>query len=96
MGHVFTADGLKIDKRKIEALEHMPTPTDVAGIRRFLGLANYMAKFVPNLSNMALPLRKLTREGAEWQWNKECEEAVQEMKSAVKTAGTLKYFDPKM
>ena len=87
MGHVFTADGLKIDDRKVKALEDMSQPSDVPGVRQFLGLANYMANFVPNLSGMAVPLRKLTQEGLQWEWT---------MKAAVRTAGTLKYFDPKL
>ena len=90
MGHVFTADGLKIDDRKVKALEDMPQPPDVPGVRRFLGLANYMAKFVPNLSGMAVPLRKLTQEGVQWEWTNECDQAVQKMKTAIRTTGTLK------
>ena len=96
MGHVFTADGLKIDDRKVKALEDMPQPSDVRGVRRFLRLANYMAKFVPNLSGMAVPLRKLTQEGVQWEWTNECDQAVQKMKTAIRTTGTLKYFDPKV
>ena len=96
MGHVFTADGLKIDDRKVKALEDVPQPSDVPGVRRFLGLANYMAKFVPNLSGMAVPLRKLTQEGVQWEWTNECDQVVQKMKTAIRTTGTLKYFDPKV
>ena len=94
MGHVFTADGLKIDDPKVKALEDMPP--DVPGVRRFLRLANYMAKFVPNLSGMAVQLQKLTHEGVQWEWTNECDQAVQKMKAAIRTAGTLQYVDPKV
>ena len=96
MGHVFTADGLKIDDRKVKALEGISQPSDVPGVRRLLGLANYMAKFVPNLSGMAEPLRKLTQEGVQWEWTNDCDQAVQKMKAAILTAGTLQYFDHKV
>ena len=43
MGQVFTTDGLKMDDREVKALQDMPQPSDVPGVKRFLRLANYMA-----------------------------------------------------
>jgi hypothetical protein len=31
----------------------MPAPTDVAGVKRVLGLVQYLAKFIPNLSDVS-------------------------------------------
>jgi len=47
MGHVITSEGLKADPEKIRAVQEMPTPTDVAGVRRFIGFTNYLSKFLP-------------------------------------------------
>ena len=60
-GHVLTHQGLKVDSRKIEALQKMEEPTDVASLRRFLGTANYLGKFVKNLADICEPLRQLTK-----------------------------------
>lgn len=58
IGQVFTSSGLKSDPAKVRAILNMPTsPADV---QRLIGMVNYLAKFVPHLSDMTEPLRKLT------------------------------------
>ena len=59
MGHIFTKDGLKVDPAKAEVIRQMPKPEDPAAVRRFLGMANYLARFVPNMSQLSAPLRVL-------------------------------------
>ena len=43
-------------------------PTDVHSLCRFLGMVNYLAKFLPCLSDETEVLRKLTERDAEWCW----------------------------
>lgn len=68
MGHVITTEGLKADPEEIRAVQEMPTPTDVAGVRRFISFTNYLSKFLPRLSNVCMPLRQLTLQNVEWFW----------------------------
>ena len=56
IGHVATSDGLGIDPTKVKAIVDMPNPTDVPGVQRLLGLAHYLAKFLPHLSGITKPL----------------------------------------
>ena len=62
MGHVVTPDGVKADPAKVRALTKMPQPTDESNIRRFLGMANQLGKFVSDLSTVTKPLRDLGTE----------------------------------
>ena len=57
IGHLATKDGLCVDPQKVKAVLEMPTPTDVAGVRRLLGFAQYLSKFLPHLSDVTKPLR---------------------------------------
>ena len=66
IGHILTPDGLKPDPKKVEAISDMPHPADVQSLRRFLGMVNYLAKFLPCLSDETEVLRKLTEKDAEW------------------------------
>ena len=38
--------------KKTEAISNMEDPIDVVGVRRILGSANYLSKFLPNLANV--------------------------------------------
>ena len=54
MGHVFSSDGLKPNPGKVRAIQHMQEPEDapVPAVRRFIGMATYLAKFIPNMSDL--------------------------------------------
>ena len=52
MGHVISADGLKQDPSKVEAIRSMPRPTNRQDVRRLLGMVNYPQKFSPRLSEI--------------------------------------------
>src|SRR2546425_9375284 len=69
MGHQLTPQGLKADPAKIEALQAMPRPQDRKGMMRLIGFSTYLAKFVPEFSEITAPLRELLNEKNEFQWN---------------------------
>ena len=49
-GYILTANGgHKPDPDKVAAIVEMPAPQDVAGVRRFLGMTNYFAKYLDGL-----------------------------------------------
>lgn len=56
VGHI-TCVGLKADPSKTTAITAMPAPTDFTSLERFLGMPNYLAKYIPNFSDIAVPLR---------------------------------------
>ena len=37
LGHKISERGIEVDKAKVDAIEKMPYPTDIKGIRSFLG-----------------------------------------------------------
>lgn len=47
----------------------MPTPKDVSEVERILGVVQYVAKFIPNLSDVTAPLRTLLQQDVEWHWD---------------------------
>ena len=94
VGHILTKDGLKPDTRKTEAITEMPTPRNREELQRFLGMLTYLNKFIPNLSQVASPLRTLLEKSVEWHWHNEQEQSFKTLKKLVIEAPVLKYFDP--
>ena len=92
LGHLVTA-GLKPDPEKVRAIDDMTRPTDVEGVQRINGFVNYLAKFLPKLSDDTEPTRQLTRKEVPWNWSESQENAFQGIKSLVKKAPVLAYFD---
>ena len=41
LGHKVSVHGIEVDKGKIEVIEQLPPPTNVKGIRSFLGHARF-------------------------------------------------------
>ena len=93
MGHVISEKGLQADPTKVKAVLEMPTPTDVASVRRFIGFTNYLSKFLPQLSDALKPLRKLNSPDVEWFWTDIHDSAVQQVKLRITKALVLEFFD---
>ena len=49
LGPKITAEGIHPDHNKVEVILRIPYPSDVKGLQRFLGMVNFLAKFIPNL-----------------------------------------------
>ena len=94
MGHSITRDGIKADDAKVKAILEMPAPTDIHGVKRFCGMIQYLARFMPDLAGYLEPLRKLTRQKAEWDWSPEWMEAFNDVKRMISDTPILAYFDP--
>ena len=93
MGHLITKEGIQADPNKITAIRDMPSPTDVHGVKRFCGMIQYLARFMPNLAQMSEPLRHLTKKGIAWNWSPECENALQAIKQAISQPPVLAFYN---
>lgn len=51
---------------KVKAIVNVPAPTNVSGLRSFLGLLNYYGKFLENLSTLLHPLHQLLQANTKW------------------------------
>ena len=94
LGQCVTNKGLKADQKKVEAILHMPNPMDVEAVRRLQGMITYLAKFLPQLSSVLEPIRRLTRQECEWEWAQEQETSMAELNKLVTSVPLLVYYDP--
>jgi len=70
MGHRITKDGLRVDPAKVSAISEMQPPTNISELRRFMGMANYLARFLPHLTDTMQPLHNLLKNDVPYVWSK--------------------------
>ena len=94
IGHVVSADGIRADPSKVRAIKQMQQPKDVIDIRRFLGVANQLGKFIPNLSTVTQPLRDLLQKKNQWMWGPSQQRAFDLVKDELSKTPVLALYDP--
>ncbi|CAI7770301.1 unnamed protein product [Closterium sp. NIES-53] len=94
LGHVVGHNGLKVDPKKVAAVQEWPVPRDVGQVRSFLGLANYFRRFLENYSTIVAPLTALTRKGCVWEWTPQCQKAFEKVKHKLTNAPVLVLPNP--
>ena len=93
IGHLLTDKGLVADPEKVRAVVEMETPTDAKALMRFLGMVNYLSKFMPHLSHACEPMRALTHKGVEWSWLHQHQQAFDKVKRVITQIPVLQYYD---
>ena len=93
-GHAVSADGLYKLPVKVDAIRDSPQPTNISQFRSFLGLVNYYARFLPNLSTTLQPLNRLLQHNTPWHWTDACTAAFDEVKRQIGSDLVLTHFHP--
>ena len=95
-GHTISADGIKPSVSKVEAIQSFPPPTCQKDVSSFLGMVNYLARFIPNLASETAPLRKLLRKDTPWRWTEEENKTFESLKNLVTSDLVVAHYDSKL
>ena len=93
LGHVVSAEGVKVDPKKTAVVKDWPTPKDVPQLRSFLGLANYFRKFIRAYAQMTSALTALFKKNTPWRWTEEQQAAFEAVKEALQNPPVLAFPD---
>ncbi|KAK1680582.1 hypothetical protein QYE76_041430, partial [Lolium multiflorum] len=86
LGHKISERGIEVDRAKVEAIEKMPYPRDVKGIRSVLGHAGFYRRFIKDFSKISKPLTNLLQKDVPFVFYDDCKEAFETLKKALTTA----------
>jgi hypothetical protein len=94
VGYVCSLDGRRVAGSAIAKLEKWVVCKNPHEVRMLLGLLGVARIWVKGFGAMVRPLVNLTKGSvADFEWTKDCDEAVQKAKEAVKSCGVLKPLD---
>jgi len=85
LGHKISERGMEVDKAKVEIIEKLPPPTNVKGIRSFLGHAGFYRRFIKDFSKIAKPLCNLLNKDTPFNFDKDCLAAFDRLKEKLTT-----------
>jgi len=94
LGYVLSPSGLIMSDTKVKTIQEWPEPKKVKDIQSFLGFANFYKCFIFNYSDIVIPLTRLTRKGAPWNFDENCRKAFNTLKQAFTSAPILTHWVP--
>ena len=86
LGHIISEKGIEVDKSKVDLISKLPPPTNVKTVRQFLGHAGFYNRFIQDFSKNSEPLYKLLEKDATFEWDSECQQRFEELKTHLTTA----------
>ena len=95
-GHIVSADGVKPDPEKIAGLREFPVPENLSQLRSFLGLANQLGMFVPDITHMSTKMRTLLKKGVAYVWTPDHQAEFVAMKELLCSDMIVHAFDPSL
>ncbi|KAL6739266.1 hypothetical protein Aduo_012740 [Ancylostoma duodenale] len=77
--------------RNLQAITNCPEPKSTKEVKRFLGMANFFRKFIPNFALIAAPLYELTKDKVPFIWGPRQADAFQSLKSRLSSKPCLAF-----
>lgn len=93
LGHVVSSDGVAVDTEKSQAVQDFPVPQNLKQLQRFLGMAGWYHRFVPDFSTLTEPLNALKRKGAKFVWTPTCHASFEKLKQHLTSPPILGHPD---
>lgn len=83
--HRFSADGISADDKKVSFRINASPPRNATEARSFLGLAQYLSRFIKDFASISAAIRHLTHQNAEWVWGPKQQQAFVCLKERMAT-----------
>ncbi|XP_052758219.1 uncharacterized protein K02A2.6-like [Galleria mellonella] len=100
LGHELTPGGIKPLDKYVKTIESFREPKSVEEVQSFLGLVNYIGKWIPNLATITEPIREILRyklskhaDITEF-WKEKQIYAFATLKQILTNLHTLGFYDP--
>ncbi|GJS16929.1 reverse transcriptase domain-containing protein [Tanacetum coccineum] len=86
LGHKTSGEGIEVDRAKIDVIAKLPYPTNVKGVRSFLGHAGFYRRFIKDFSLIFKPMTQLLMKDAKFDFSDDCKKAFNDLKEKLTSA----------
>jgi len=93
LGFTISPEGVSPHQDKVAAILATPAPRTVKEVRRFLGATGFFRKHIEGYATSAAPLHLLLKKGQSWKWEKDQQQAFEELKKRLASAPVLRQPD---
>jgi hypothetical protein len=89
LGHIVSAEGVRIDSRRVEAIQTLSLPRYKKEVQYFLGKINFLRRFVSNFIELVKYITIMLRKDSEIKWTFETRDYFDQIKKSLIEAPIL-------
>jgi hypothetical protein len=89
LGHIVSAEGVRIDPDRVEAIQALSLPRSKKEVQAFLGRINFLRRFVSNFAELVKHITAMLRKGHKIKWTAEPRKSFDQIKKALTEAPVL-------
>jgi hypothetical protein len=75
LGHIVSRNGIKIDPKRVEAIDTINIPRNRKEIQSFLGKNNFLRRFIPNFAEIVKLITDMLKKDSEVKWTTEAKDS---------------------
>ena len=83
LGHIVSERGIEVDPENIKAILDMPASRTEKEIRGFLGILQYISRFIARMTDICEPIFRLLMKNHPTVWNDNCPRAFEKIKECL-------------
>ncbi|XP_074577531.1 uncharacterized protein LOC141833939 [Curcuma longa] len=81
LGYIVTEKGIEANPEKLQALAQMAPPRNLREAQKLVGRIMALSRFISHSAGRSLPFFKVLRKAQKFQWNADCDRALEELKA---------------
>ena len=89
-GQIFSEHDISAEP---EAIDQLPPPSNLKELRQFIGMVNYLGRFLPNLYTALKLITDLLKKDMSWVWNDPQQRSFEKVKELITSTPVFAYYD---
>lgn len=90
VGFTINEHGVRPSVDNLKAIKELAVPTNVTQVKSVLGVSSFYMRYVPTLSDISEPIRRLFKKNVLFKWGPEQQQAFEKLKASI--GGTFSHF----